>query len=365
MKNKIKENIKIGSVLVGFLFGGLLIGNSIYNSKIENKMDQKLKNLKFTEGTYLEGLEINYEKLTCSGLISKECEIKGLNLAASEIKRNILNVEKTILKPKISDGLNIEMELKNIKLDEQLRKQLFDNYEEKEYVEIGKKINEQIFPIDLNVKIDVDKKIDPKDKTELAEGNISFNIKNKIINLGVESNVFIKNKEFDETIDIKLSEEVKDKELKGEMKSMDVPYYSKVNNFKYTIQDLNLEDITYNLYLLGIKNTKSENEASTINQYFLGDSASNVFTKEEFKQKAIKGLEEYANFIPEDESEFKQIMERMNKLVRKDIRKLEIYGENIGNVSMEKVSMLFLIDNINTTKRYLNESFKLSYKEEK
>lgn len=364
MKNKIKENLKIGSVLLGFLFGGLLIGNSIYNSKIENKIDQKLKNLKFSKGTSLEGLEINYERIDCFGIISKECEMKNLKLIASEEKRTLLKVEKTILKPKISDGLNIDIELKKINLDDELRKQLFENYEEKEYVVIGKKINEQMFPIDLNVKIDIEKKVD-KDKNELAEGDISFNIKNNMINLGVESNVFIKNKEFDENIEVPLSEDVKDKELKGEMKSMDVPYYAKVNTFKYTIQDLNLEDITYNLYLLGIKNTNSENEASTINEYFLGERIPNIFTKEEFVKKAIKGLEEYTKFIPEDESEFKKIMEKTSKLIKKDIKKLEVSGENIGNVSTEKLNMLFLIDNISTTKRYLNESFKLTYKEEK
>ena len=363
MKNKLKL---ILSLLLCF-FIGILIFNYIYNNNLANSIEKKINKIEFSENSYLNGLEIKFNKISCEGFINKKCEITDLNFNLKKENKTIFKTEKVFLYPKLSDGLNVNIEIINLRLNEEIKTMLFENYEEKEYKELGKKIYNHLFPINLNIKINVEKGfvIEEKEKIDSGKGNISFGIENNIIKTNLETEIFIKNKMYDEEIEIKLSENIKDKELKGGLKNSGIPYYSKINNFKFNIENKNIEEFLYDLYDLGMINANTAENKKMINLYFFGTETTEKYIKEEFKNEITESIREYYKNIPNDEKEFKNLIAELSKVLNKNIKELEIKGTNIGDISTEKFYMLLSLDNLNTTKRYLDDAFKIEYIEKK
>lgn len=356
-KKKRSIEIKIIPALIACGVFIILILNFYLQKKMENNIEKNVKNYKF-KNSYLTGLIVDYKKVNCKGFLSYKCELSDVELKTELEDKTIktfLISKKSILVPKeIKKGLSVELELLDIKLGKELENIIFNNYEEP-YKTISENLKKYVFPSNLFIKIDVDK----INKTEII-GEINLKIENNITNVNLFSNIYINLNKYDEAIEIKeVSEELKKEDLKAELLSKDVPFFGKINNFKYNVEDQNFKNFLYEIYKLNALNLYKENKDKLIgfNYYYLGEETADILEKEEFEKSFLNMLKKYKELIPEDEKHFKKILTSVEKLLKKEVKKIEIIGKNINNTSIEKTGLLVMIDNFNTSKRYLDESF--------
>lgn len=365
-KNRNKIEIKIIPILI---ISGLFIifmMNFYLQKKMENNIEKNVKNYKF-KNSYLAGLIVDYESINCKGFLNYKCDLNKLELNTElddKSKKTVLISKKSIIIPKeIRKGLSVELEIKEAYLGEELEKNIFDMYEEKEYKIIGENLKKYLFPMNLYINIDVDK----INKEEII-GKIEIKSKNNITNVDLESNIYLKNKEYDEIIEIEnIDEDLIKKDLKAELVSNKVPFFGKVVDFNYNIENVDIEGFLYEIYKLNAKNLYRENKDALIgfNYYYLGEETIDIIEKEKFNKLFLNMLKRYKEQIPEDEKTFKKILTSIEKMLKKEIKKVELYGKNINNTTIEKTGLLLMVDNFNTSKRYLDESFDIKIKEYK
>lgn len=365
-KNRNKIEIKIIPILI---ISGLFIifmMNFYLQKKMENNIEKNVKNYKF-KNSYLTGLIVDYKNVNCKGFLSYKCDLTNFELKTELENKTIktfLISKKSIITPKeIKKGLSVELELIDIRLGEELESIIFNEYEEP-YKTIGKNLKNYMFPTNVSIKIDMDK----LNKEEII-GEINLKTTNNITNVELQSNIYIKNKEYDEIIEIENINEVIDvkkeklieEDLKAELISKKVPFFGKINNFKYTIENENFENFLYEIYKLNALNLYKENKDALIgfNYYYLGEETLDIIEKEKFKELFLKMFIKYKEQTPEDEKSLKKILSSVEKLLKKEIKKIEINGININNTSIEKTGLLVMVDNFNTSKRYLDESFNI------
>lgn len=366
-KSYFKKNTKrtilivLSIILIGICM--LAITNGFYKEKIESKINKNINNYEFDENSKLSGISIQFKDVKCNGLFLYECNLEDFTLYfnSSLGKMPLLESNKTTLKPKsITNIFAFYIDAENVVLGNKLEKNIFI-YEEEPYKSIGENLKGYFFP--LSLKIDVDIKKRSKNK---ADGYFKIEVENKTAKADFKSEIFIDNREYNEVIPVTPPEGY-DGDTKAEIVSNNVPFFAKLDNINYYIEDRDFKGFIYEIYKLNAYNLKREQSAiiPEYNMFYLGVDKDYILEKEEFEPAFLKMINSYISSIPEEEKSYKKILFSLEKILKGDIKSVEIKAKNIGNTTIEKTGLLFMIDEFNTTRKYLDESFDIKIKENK
>lgn len=360
--SKYKITLLFSSVLILTGICLLAITNGFYKLKVENKIIEKIKGYEFSENSKLAGLSVDFKDVKCEGLFLYDCHIKDfqINFKSEMGYFTFLESDKTVIKPKsITNIFSFYIESNNVKLGEVLEKNIF-SYDEEPYKSIGENLKKYFFPAKMIFEVDMKKRSKNK-----ADGTFRIEFENNTSKVKLNSNIFLDNREYNEVIPVEAPEGYEGKQ--AEIISNNVPFFAKLDHINYYIEDVDFKGFIYEVYKLNAYNLKREQPwiMPEYNMFYLGIDKDEILEKAEFEEAFKKMINSYINSIPEEEKSFKLILSAIEKVLNKEVSSIEIQALNKGNTTLEKTGLLFMIDNINTTRKYLDESFEIKIKENK
>lgn len=355
--NKKTVSIVLMSVLLGIT--SLFLVNEFFKDKIQSQINKKYKNFEFDKYSKMSGFSTNFDNVTCKGFIYYNCVLDNFRLEAdlNGTKRVVLQSKYTTVKTQsITNPMNFDLKAKEIYLGTEFDTALFGGYEEP-YKTISNNIRNYLLPTDLNLLLDIKRK-----SKNISEGSFRIYIKNNSFITNLNSGIYIDSREYNEII--KVPNEV-DSESVGEIHSSNVPFYGKLDNINYYIEDVDFKGFLFELYRLNGENIKRDmpHLLEGYNTYYLAEEKNHILSKEEFLIAFEKMVKSYIESVPDEEASFKRILYSLEKLLNGSIKAIELKAKNIGNTTIEKTGLLFMLDEFNTTRRYLDDSFDIKIKE--
>lgn len=337
----------------------LALVNGFYKSKVESKIVAKLHSYSFDEYSKLNGFSVNFDEVDCNGFIYYDCKLSNFRLEVdiANVKKVLLLTDYATFKPKsVTNPFSFYLLANNIQLGKDFEQAIFFGYEEP-YKTIADNLKAYIFPSDIEIDIDMKKRSKNK-----ADGDFKIKFGNGISKVDLKSSLFIDNREYDEKIEIPNEE---DKSLVAEINSTNVPFNAILDNISYYIEDVDFKGFLYELYRLNGENLKREGSyiVEGYNLFYLGVESSHILSKEEFLVAFKNMVGSFIKSVPDEEITLHQIMFSLEKLLNGSIKAVQLDAKNKGGVTLEKTGLLFMIDNINTTRRYLDDSFDIKIKE--
>jgi len=256
----------IGLTLIIISFGSL----SYISKKSAENTFYKLSSNAGKINPIFKGLSLKFKKedISCSGIVTFNCEIKdpiiwapslGIDLfTAKKIKIGEFSKNGFIIGRKINFNLNIEK--LNISNTHPYIEKISKN---------GKKIKEELFPLNLDLKLNSILKSNSESKIY-----VKVMINNKIIKTSIEGN-------FLNILENSL--------YKNNAPSSKIVTILKF--FKIKIKNKNIENFIYNLYLYYFDLAKTNSEKEKINLLFFNNKTINKLSIINVKSQIIKKLD--------------------------------------------------------------------------